>query len=86
MERKPCNPTPECRVLKSEGGCREDVHHLYYPRRAYKTKLERQFRNLDENKILVCRALHNHIHATQEPPGRPSIDYMQGRVENPKTE
>lgn len=64
--------TDECKQATPHS----DVHHFYYPRKDYKTKTEKEFRNLPENKGYVCRCLHNFIHATQEPPVKPTLDFM----------
>lgn len=69
----PCNPSPECKYF---GHCFEDVDHIYWPRRNYKTSIERSFRELDENKQVICRALHDERHATEQPPKKPSRDEM----------
>ncbi len=61
-------------------GCFTDLHHLYFPRRDYKTNVEKQFRNLPENKEQLCRAEHNERHATEPPPLKPSRDEMLGAI------
>ena len=78
MERFPCSPEDRenCRVFGLEGRCYEDVHHEYWPKSEYKTRIEREFRLLDENKILVCRALHNEIHARRRQSEKPSRNEM----------
>lgn len=82
MERIGCSNQEECRLRDSLMGCREDVHHTQYPRRDYKKGIARVFRELDENKVKLCRALHDEIHATQPPPEMPSIEVMQQAVLN----
>jgi hypothetical protein len=57
-------------------GCFSDVHHLYYPRKAYRTSVERQFRNLPENKEQICAWLHVLEHLDNAPPEKPSRDEM----------
>ena len=61
-----------------------DTHHLYVPRRAYKTKLERTFRNLPCNTVKIDRAVHNYLH-TLPPPQKPSIAVMEHFVRRHKT-
>lgn len=73
MENVPCQPDEGCRYYPD---CFEDVDHLYWPRRNYKTQVEKQFRELDENKTLVCRALHEERHATERPPQKPPREVM----------
>ena len=78
MEHFPCTPEQRanCPVLEAEGDCYEDVHHEYWPKSQYRTKIEREFRSLDENKILACRALHNEIHARRRASEKPSRNEM----------
>ena len=58
----------------------EDLHHFYYPKADYKTKTEKQFRELPENKGYLCRCLHNFIHSTQEPPEKPTLEFMREAI------
>lgn len=82
MEKKPCQNrnNESCRVFKSNGYCFEDVHHLYYPRAYYSNGVAQRFRELDENKVEICRAEHQDIHATERPPLRPSIEFMKEAI------
>lgn len=62
--------TPECLLTK---------HHLYWPSPDYTTKIEKDFRNLEQNiQREVPRCEHDEIHATQDPPEKPSTDFMVG--------
>lgn len=70
----PCIPNPECPYNK-KGGCREDEHHLYWPGNEYRGTVEKTFRNLPENKIQMCRRLHDVEHSLQ-PPTKPDKDKM----------
>lgn len=75
----------EC--LKMNDSCHldrphSDVHHEYYPSSAYKTKLEKEFRELPINKEQICRCLHNAIHALEEPPKKPSVQEMRQAIES----
>lgn len=65
-----------CPVFDSEGECYQDEHHDYWPRRDFVRKIEKRFRNLPENKVFICRALHNAIHATTPPPEKPTREEM----------
>ena len=69
MEHFPCEPSENCRLYKE--GCYSDIHHKYFPKYKYKGKFLRMFRSLDENKIKICRARHEEIHATEKPPKKP---------------
>lgn len=79
MERFPCDPERECR-LRETIGCFEDVHHKKWPRRDYRTPVEKEYRELEDNKELSCRDRHNEIHATQRPPEKPSREEMLASV------
>jgi len=80
MERRPCTNQEECRLAKLPRGCFEDVHHEVFPRRNYTGKLEKEYRELDINKVLGCRALHDEFHATHEPPPKPPGNVMRAAV------
>lgn len=79
LEGTPCDESVPC-GLRETTGCFEDVHHKYFPRRSYRTPLEKEFRELPENKVVICRQLHNDEHATIEPPDKPPISEMRQRV------
>lgn len=68
----PCiNPErPGCLYRRSIG------HHLYWPKRAYETDLEKAFRNLPENIVQMCRCAEQMIHDTMRPPKKPSVEEM----------
>ncbi len=53
-----------------------DIHHLYYPRSAYRTKLEKVFRELPCHKVRIHRRDHNQIHANDQPPRKPDRAFM----------
>lgn len=73
-----CNPSPECKYFPN---CFEDVHHLYHPRSAYKTPLEKEFRRLGCNTMRLCRAKHDDIHAGSIVPAKPTRDEMLTVIE-----
>lgn len=77
--RTPCNENREsCPYQYS--GCFEDTHHRFYPKSSYTTAAERTFRELPENKEQLCRDLHDDLHATQEPPDKPSHAEMLSQI------
>jgi hypothetical protein len=79
MERRPCGKlkgTEDCRVFDRVGYCFEDEHHKYFPKADYQTSTEKQFRELEENKIYGCRDKHNEDHATQPIPTKPELFFM----------
>lgn len=71
----PCVPERDCKYFSTNQGCREDVHHLYYPQSEYTTPLERRFWKL--NKIVACRRFHDLIHQIVPDVEKPSEEFMQ---------
>lgn len=70
---KPCpEANEECKYFP----CYMDEHHLYWPRKNYKSGVERAFRNLPENRQMLCRAEHDEVHATEPIPKKPSRNEM----------
>lgn len=53
-----------------------DTHHLAYPRRQYVKGIDKLWRELSINKIQICRALHNAIHASGYIPEKPAREEM----------
>lgn len=86
MERVPCQfeNTDTCPVFRVQGECYEDKHHLFYPRSEYRTSTERQFRNLGENAVKICRNLHNTEHHVFEIPDKPDVELMRMAIEEEK--
>jgi len=58
----------------------QDTHHTAYPRRDYRTAVEKRWRELPVNKIQICRGLHDAIHASGYIPAKPSRDEMLAEV------
>lgn len=77
MESVPCDPDRECRY-RDTAECYIDEHHLYWPRRSYRDSVGRAFRNHPDNKVDLCRQVHQDIHATQGPPKKPKRTVMLG--------
>ena len=86
MERLPCQPemVNQCRVFLAEGACREDIHHEYWPKSEYTTEVQKKFRELEVNKIFICRALHNAIHAANHASDKPNRSTMVEALDDPK--
>lgn len=61
-----------------------NVHHRWWPKRDYKTPLEKAFRELPENKVRMRVDDHRKLHATTEPPKKPSIESMRLAVQRSK--
>lgn len=82
MERVPCPAanTTVCPIYQQEGECYEDRHHIYWPSSEYSTRTEKEFRQLEVNKITICRWLHNTIHAVVLPPEHPSVPEMRRTI------
>lgn len=82
MEHIPCENvnTEACPVYRAVGECYEDEHHLFYPAKRYKGALKKEFRNLEDNKVLECRMLHQMEHALQPTVPMPSLDVMREAV------
>jgi hypothetical protein len=57
-------------------GCFSDTDHHYWPENQYTTRLEKEFRNLPENKEQICRDLHDERHEFEHPPKKPSVEDM----------
>lgn len=74
IKRVPCIPAWDCPYL--ETGCFEDIDHKYGPRRSYKTTVEKEFRQLPENKTLTCRREHDERHDREDFPEKPDRDFM----------
>lgn len=66
------------RSLKKQttNGCHSDDHHLYYPARDYTTPLEKEFRQLPENRQQTCRWEHELIHLEDPAPRKPKAEQM----------
>lgn len=75
MERCP-GASEDCKYWESKHGCRQNIHHLYYPKNQYTTPVEREFRELPENKERMCMAEHDELHRTERPPQKPDREEM----------
>lgn len=76
----PCNPNIPCKY-REEDECFEDLHHEAYPKSAYRTALEKRFRNHVLNKVFTCRAIHDDMHAQNLPPQKPDAATMRKFME-----
>lgn len=75
-----CAPNPECKLWE-RGQCKMDTHHEYWPKRDYRTQVEREFRSLPENQVELCRAEHDTLHETTLPPIKPNRDFMLSAIQ-----
>lgn len=75
MERCP-GADESCKYWDSKHGCRTNVHHKMWPKRDYTTPIEREFRELPENKERMCMQEHDLLHQTERPPQKPDRETM----------
>jgi len=75
FEEIPCNSETPCKY-REEDECFEDIHHEAFPKSAYRDGLEKRFREHVLNKVLICRAVHDDIHAQNLIPQKPSPEQM----------
>lgn len=71
--------SPSCKYFDGVG-CFTDRHHVFYPRTDYRSPVEKSFRNLPENVVDLPRCEHDELHATEEPPLKPSLEVMREAV------
>jgi len=57
-------------------GTSKTRHHLWFPAKNYKSKLERKFRALPCNIVLLDLDVHLLLHKHQTPPTKPSAEEM----------
>lgn len=57
------------------------VHHLYWPKRDYRSDLERRFRALPWHKVEMPVEAHELLHRLAAPPRKPSLEEMLAVVE-----
>ena len=65
---------------KYHPNCFADTDHYYYPKSDYKTPLEKEFRELPENKQQICREMHDLRHITETPPPKPDLNFMREAI------
>jgi hypothetical protein len=53
-------------------------HHIYHPSNDYTSSIERRFRNHPDNIEDLPWCEHKLLHAKNDPPPKPSIEYMAG--------
>lgn len=70
-----------CPYRKSEDSCQMTIHHLWWPKRLFKKRLRRQFRELPQHKIRVCRGLHDVFHLINLVPRIPTVGRMKEVVD-----
>lgn len=55
-------------------------HHLWWPRRDYKTPVERKFRGLPCNIIVMDVRIHQALHIYGTPPTKPNLNFMRESI------
>lgn len=74
MPKRECpDKNSECRLFPR---CFADKHHPDWPRKDYKTPLEKEFRETRSIGNYICRAAHEAIHR-EDPPEKPSVEEMR---------
>jgi hypothetical protein len=56
------------------------VHHLYWPRRWYRTPIERRFRALPWNIVHMPPDAHMVLHRNAMPPRKPNLTEMLRQI------
>lgn len=69
----------QCPVHGDEPCTEFNLHHHWWPRKHYKSKLERLFRQMFT--IRICVEWHKHIHATTPAPKKPSAAEMRRAID-----
>lgn len=78
MSKEACpNENADCRYYPA---CFSDIDHYYFPARLYRRPIEKEFRQLPENKERKCRADHDERHATESPPPKPDLNFMLSAI------
>lgn len=73
-----------CPVHGEEPCPAKNRHHLWWPRKSYKSQLEKEFRKL--HIVWMCVEAHKLLHATTLPPKKPSAREMRQAIERKKAE
>lgn len=74
MSRRECSPEQQANCPLRQHFA--DRHHLAYPKSAYRSEDEQDWRELPTNKRHVCRYIHDAIHASGYVPEKPSRGEM----------
>lgn len=76
MARGLCSAEARANCPIMQGCVGSDVHHLAFPANRYRSRIEKQWRELDFNKEQIPRCLHNAIHSTGYIPDKPDREEM----------
>lgn len=80
MIEKCPNPKPLCPYIGTKRGCYADKHHTLWPASQYTSKLEKEYRQLPENKVQTCRWEHDLLHIMEQPPTKPTPTEMHEAI------
>lgn len=73
---------PDCPWRDRKLGCHVIKHHLYWPESDYTEPLEREFRELDVNRVEMCKQDEENVHrAFPNGPPKPTLEVMNHIVE-----
>lgn len=80
MERCSARRRGDCPLSKA--ACGIISHHIFFPRGAYAPGVETDFRELQTNRVPMCKIEEIELHqANPEGPPKPSIEVMEHCVE-----
>jgi hypothetical protein len=75
MARRPCpNPSEDCKYFNTPDGCFADLHHPDFPKKEYRTPLEKRYRIA--RAFHLCRLLHDVVHLGPQPE-KPTVMEMR---------
>jgi hypothetical protein len=75
MARQPCpNANENCKYFDTPEGCFADRHHPDFPKKEYKTPLEKRYRIA--RAFYLCRYLHDLVHL-EPAPEKPDVAEMR---------
>lgn len=73
----PAEAQAACPLMKCRG---TDTHHAFYPANAYRSHIDKTWREEPFNKIQIERCVHNAIHASGYVPERPPREVMAQEI------
>lgn len=76
MSKSKCSPEQKAACPLRQKNCFRDTHHLGFEARNYQTKVEREWRDKQFNKIDIPRCVHNAIHNSGYEPEKPPREVM----------
>jgi hypothetical protein len=84
MEKCP-RANKRCPEFHKKLGCHLVSHHIFYPASLYRSELESEFRELDRNKVPMCKDEEGMLHETHpQGPPKPTTEVMLFCVQQEK--